>query len=74
MYDIREIYKSYMNIKYYSRGSEIIVVDQQNDKRNKQLPITHSKDIEFSLDVADDDDFEALERAKSAKQRNEIKK
>ncbi|MEX1030489.1 MAG: YfhD family protein [Paenibacillaceae bacterium] len=44
----------------------------QNQDRhgNKELPITHNKDVEFSQEVADEDDFEALHRAELAEQRN----
>lgn len=44
--------------------------DQRNRNRSKQLPVTHNEDVEFSREAADEDDFEALQRAESAEQRN----
>lgn len=46
--------------------------DQRDRHRSKQLPITHNKDVEFSREAADEDDFEALQRAESAEQRNKV--
>jgi hypothetical protein len=49
-------------------------VETQGDRNhNKQLPVTHNEDVEFSLEAADEDDIEALERAESAEQRNQEK-
>lgn len=44
--------------------------DQREHNRNKQLPVTHNEDVEFSREAADEDDIEALQRAESAEQRN----
>ena len=37
----------------------------------KQLPIVKNEDVEFAVEVADTDDFEAAERAQSAEYRQE---
>lgn len=37
----------------------------------KQLPVGKNEDVEFSQDIADDNDVEAQERAKAADNRQE---
>lgn len=45
---------------------------KNNEKEtNKQLPINKSEDVEFSLDQADQEDLEALERSQKADDRQE---
>lgn len=43
-------------------------------KRKKETPIAKTEDVEFSRDMADRDDFEALRRSKKADKRAENKK
>lgn len=48
----------------------------KNSKRYnppKDLPIAKNEDVEFSMDLADEDDLEALQRAKKADKRQEKK-
>jgi hypothetical protein len=47
------------------------VDDQRDRNQNKELPVTHNEDVEFSQEAADEDDFEALHRAELAEQRNQ---
>jgi hypothetical protein len=46
-------------------------MDNQQEQ-NEELPVTHNKDAEFSQEIADEDDFEALHRAELAEQRNKV--
>jgi hypothetical protein len=39
----------------------------------KDLPVTRTKDVEFSREAADADDLEALERAEAAENRSKEK-
>lgn len=40
-------------------------------KLKRALPITKNEDTEFSLDIADEDDFEAREKASEADDRQQ---
>jgi hypothetical protein len=42
-------------------------------KKNKKLPIAKNEDVEFSVELADREDREALQRAKAADKRAEKK-
>ncbi|WP_438446202.1 YfhD family protein [Gorillibacterium sp. sgz5001074] len=44
--------------------------DKQMSERRK-LPITRSEDVEFSMEQADEDDLEAMERMEAADKRQE---
>lgn len=45
---------------------------KNSDKENKkQLPINKVEDVEFSIDQADQEDLEALERSKKADKRQQ---
>ncbi|WP_202081752.1 YfhD family protein [Caldalkalibacillus salinus] len=46
--------------------------DKKDKNRNKP-PIGKAEDVEFSMEEADQDDFEAYQRAKSADNRQEKK-
>lgn len=39
--------------------------------QNEDLPISRNEDVEFSMELADEDDLEALERAEAADRRAE---
>lgn len=41
--------------------------DEQH--KNEQLPVSRNQDVEFSTENADEDDLEAIMRAKAAEQR-----
>jgi len=43
---------------------------KRNSIQKKQLPITHNENVEFSMEAADEEDLEALQRADAADQRN----
>lgn len=51
--------------------------NQQNQQNlndataNSKLPMAHAIDVEFSMELADEDDVEALERAEAADKRQE---
>lgn len=51
-------------------------MDQNNlgtPQKSRRLPIVKAQDVEFSIDEADDEDMEALERAEAAdKRQNEF--
>ncbi|HZG84157.1 MAG TPA: YfhD family protein [Paenibacillus sp.] len=42
-----------------------------NAKQEKQLPIGKNEDVEFSRELADEDDLEALERMEAADRRQQ---
>lgn len=44
--------------------------DNERSER-KKLPIARSEDVEFSMEQADDEDLEALERMEAADKRQE---
>lgn len=45
---------------------------QEADRQRKDnLPIAKGEDVEFSSEVADEDDMEAVQRAESAEQRQQ---
>jgi hypothetical protein len=50
-------------------------VSQENKGRNRQenqkLPIAKNQDVEFSMDLADEEDLKALERAEAADKRQD---
>ncbi|NOU85236.1 YfhD family protein [Paenibacillus sp. LMG 31460] len=39
--------------------------------KNGELPVVKNEDVEFAAEVADEDDFEAAERAQAADYRQE---
>ncbi|MEW9701580.1 YfhD family protein [Paenibacillus sp. SI8] len=43
----------------------------ENNKQQSELPIVKNEDVEFAAEVADEDDFEAAERAQAADYRQE---
>ncbi|CDN42159.1 MULTISPECIES: YfhD family protein [Paenibacillus] len=43
----------------------------RNQNGNKDLPLGKSEDVEFSRDLADRDDLEAMQRAEEADRRAE---
>ncbi|WP_408635325.1 YfhD family protein [Paenibacillus selenitireducens] len=43
----------------------------KDEQAKHQLPISKNEDVEFALEAADEDDLEALERAKAADARQE---
>lgn len=51
-------------------------MDQNNlplPKVSRRLPIVKTQDVEFSIDEADEEDLEAMERAEAAdKRQNEL--
>lgn len=44
--------------------------DNPNGKKRK-LPVAKAQDVEFSMDAADQDDLEAIERAEAADKRQD---
>lgn len=42
---------------------------KQEKQAQQQLPIAKNEDVEFSMEMADEEDLEALERMKAADQR-----
>lgn len=44
---------------------------KHNENMNKELPTSRVEDVEFSMDLADAEDMEALERAEQADRRQE---
>lgn len=46
-------------------------MSDKEQENQKQLPINKVEDVEFSLDQADKEDLEALERSKQADKRQE---
>jgi hypothetical protein len=45
----------------------------QNNKNDRKLPIAKNEKVEFSADLADVDDIEAVKRAEAADNRQEHK-
>lgn len=41
----------------------------EEQQKNEELPVTRYQDVEFSTEKADEDDLEAVMRAKAAEQR-----
>lgn len=44
---------------------------QPNQVKKDKLPTVHAFDVEFSIEEADQEDMEAVERAKAAEKRQE---
>lgn len=44
---------------------------KQNQEEQNQLPIVINEDVEFAAEAADNDDFEAAQRAQAADNRQE---
>jgi hypothetical protein len=47
-------------------GGVAMTSNEQTNNNHEQLPIAKNEDVEFSAELADEDDFEALERAEEA--------
>lgn len=45
------------------------MIVKDSNQRSKKLPIAKNEDVEFSMELADEDDLEALERMRAADQR-----
>ena len=45
--------------------------ENENKQANRKLPVAKNEDVEFSLELADEDDREAKQRAEEADQRAE---
>jgi hypothetical protein len=45
--------------------------EEEDQQANEKLPIARNEDVEFSAEVADEDDREAMQRAEDADQRAE---
>ncbi len=46
-------------------------MDNRHEDEKRQLPIDKEEDVEFTAELADGDDFEALDRAGAADYRQE---
>lgn len=49
----------------------MIFVKQKENQAKKQLPINKVEDVEFSQELADQEDLEALKRAQEADRRQQ---
>lgn len=47
---------------------------KESNQRNKKQPIAKAEDVEFSMELADEADVEALERMRAADQRAQSRK
>jgi hypothetical protein len=44
---------------------------EQQEERDKKLPIAKNEDVEFSMEAADEEDIEAVKRMEAADSRQE---
>nr|WP_090815937.1 YfhD family protein [Paenibacillus sp. yr247] len=44
---------------------------KKNQQEQRQLPVVKNEDVEFAAEIADENDFEAAERAQAADYRQE---
>lgn len=45
--------------------------EKQGNLQNNRIPVVKAQDVEFSMDEADKDDLEAIERAEAASKRQD---
>jgi hypothetical protein len=65
----------WISLKSFAVKAELgVKFVKESNQRNKKQPIAKAEDVEFSMELADEADVEALERMRAADQRAQSRK